>query len=87
MKLERSVELNELTEYRFWLGICVFIVGFMSSAFIPLVAAAGLSFQWKATIVSALVFGIPEVSSLLGVATVWQDSTLPAWPSKRTRRS
>jgi hypothetical protein len=53
--------------YRFYLGIIVFIVGFTSPAFIPLVAAANLSLQWKTAIVSALAFGIPEVLSMVAV--------------------
>ena len=67
MNQDRTGEDKKLVGYRFHLGIVVFIVGFISPVFIPLVAAADLSLQWKSAIVSALAFGIPEVLSMVAV--------------------
>jgi len=67
MNKDRTEEDIKLAGYRFHLGIIIFIVGFISPAFIPLVTAADLSLHWKAAISSALAFGIPEVLSMVAV--------------------
>ena len=53
---------------RFRLGATIFIIGFCSPLFIPLVTAANLSVKWKATISGALALGIPELFSIIAIA-------------------
>jgi len=59
---------NRATGGRFKLELVILIVGFFSPLFIPLVAASGLPFQWKAIISGALAVGIPEMFSIAAIA-------------------
>ncbi len=54
--------------WRFRLGLIIFVIGFTSPLFIPLVTASKLPNQWKAIISGALALGIPEVFSIVAIA-------------------
>jgi len=53
--------------WRLRLGPTIFVIGFISPLFIPLVTASGLPTQWKAVISGALAVGIPEVFSIVAI--------------------
>ena len=55
-------------EWRFRLGVVIFVTGFASPLLIPVVTASGLSTQWKTILSGALAVGIPEVFSIAAVA-------------------
>ena len=55
-------------QWRFRLGLTIFIVGFASPLLIPLVTASKLPTNWKAIISTALAVGIPEVFSIIAIA-------------------
>ena len=55
-------------QWRFWLGVTIFIIGFASPLPIPLVTATNLPTNWKAIISTALAVGIPEVFSIIAIA-------------------
>ena len=54
--------------WRFRLGLTIFVIGFISPLFIPLVTATGLSTKWKAVISGALAVGVPEILGIAGIA-------------------
>ena len=54
--------------WRFHTGIILFVLGFLSPAFIPLVAATNLPTKWKIGISGLLSIGIPEVLAIVAVA-------------------
>jgi hypothetical protein len=54
--------------WRFPVGLAIFIIGFLSPLFIPLVTASGLSTAWKTAISGLLAAGIPEVFSIVAIA-------------------
>jgi hypothetical protein len=58
---------------RFYLGVAVFALGWLMPVFIPLVAATGLSLEWKAAISGVLLIGGPEVFSLLAIALLGRE--------------
>ena len=53
--------------WRFQTGIILFVLGFLSPAFIPLVAATNLPTKWKIGISGLLSIGIPEVLGIVAV--------------------
>jgi hypothetical protein len=56
--------------WRFRLGLTILIVGWLSPLLIPLVTASSLATRWKAIISGLLAVGIPEVFTVLAVATI-----------------
>ena len=50
------------------LGGVIFIAGFLSPLFIPVVTDSDLSAEWKALVSGILVLGLPEVFMLIAVA-------------------
>ena len=56
--------------WRFPVGLAIFIVGFISPVFIPVVIASGLSTAWKTAISELLAAGIPEVFSVVAIAII-----------------
>jgi hypothetical protein len=54
--------------WRFRLGLSLFIIGWLSPLLIPLVAASGLSTEWKTVISGLLAVGIPEIFTVVAVA-------------------
>ncbi len=56
--------------WRFRLGLIIFVIGFISPLSIPLVTASELPTQWKAVISGALAIGVPEVFSIVAIATM-----------------
>lgn len=58
---------------RFYIGAAVFIFGFLTPLFIPLVTLSNLSIAWKTGISGLLAFGIPEIFMLLAVAIMGKE--------------
>ncbi|MBW2428443.1 MAG: hypothetical protein JRF56_05745, partial [Deltaproteobacteria bacterium] len=56
--------------WRFRLGLTILIVGWLSPLLIPLVTASSLATRWKAIFSGLLAVGIPEVFTVLAVATI-----------------
>ncbi|MBI4796425.1 MAG: transporter suffix domain-containing protein [Deltaproteobacteria bacterium] len=54
--------------WRFYLGVALFLLGFLSPLGIPLVTLMDLPLTWKATLSGILLVGVPEVFCLLAVA-------------------
>lgn len=52
---------------RLFIGGAVFLIGFMGPAFVPLVAIADLSTEWKTALSGLLLLGIPELFMLIAV--------------------
>ena len=50
------------------LGGTIFICGFLSPLFIPLVTDSNLSTEWKALLSGMLILGVPEAFMLIAVA-------------------
>jgi len=55
-------------DWRFRIGVIVFVVSWCSPLLIPLVTASGLPAHWKTIISGALAFGIPEIGTILAIA-------------------
>ena len=55
-------------DWRFRIGVIVFVVSWCSPFLIPLVTASGLPAQWKTIISGALAVGIPEIGTILAIA-------------------
>ncbi len=62
-----ETELGQ-TRWRLRLGLIVFVIGFLSPLFIPLVTASELPTKWKAVISGFLAIGIPELFSIAAIA-------------------
>jgi len=60
-------------DWRFRLGLTIFMVGFASPLLIPLVTALDLTTQWKTIISGALAVGIPELFSIIAVAIMGKN--------------
>jgi hypothetical protein len=58
---------------RFRLGVVLFVAGWLCPLFIPLVAASGLTPEWKTAISGALLIGVPEILSLVSIAVLGRD--------------
>lgn len=56
------------SDWRFSLGISLFVLGFISPLGIPVVTATNLSPAWKATLAGLLMLGIPELFWLAAAA-------------------
>ncbi len=54
--------------WRFRIGVGFFVLGWICPLFIPLVAASGLSTEWKAIISGLLAVGGPELMTLVSIA-------------------
>ena len=55
-------------DWRFRIGVIVFVVSWCSPLLIPLVTASGLPAHWKTIISGALAVGIPEIGTILAIA-------------------
>ena len=56
--------------WRFRLGVSFFALGLVCPVFVPLVAASGLSTQWKTILSGILMLGIPELLWVVAVAVM-----------------
>jgi hypothetical protein len=56
--------------WRFRLGVSFFALGLVCPVFVPLVAATGLSTQWKTILSGILMLGIPELLWVVAVAVM-----------------
>jgi len=56
------------SNWRFRIGVIVFVASWCSPLLIPLVTASKLSSQWKTLLSGALAFGIPEIGTILAIA-------------------
>jgi hypothetical protein len=63
-----KITRTSLIGWRFYLGLVIFIIGFISPLSIPLVASSTLPLKWKAIISGALAIGIPEIFSIVAIA-------------------
>lgn len=59
---------NIISNKRLYLGGIVFVIGFMSPLFIPLVTNSDLSVEWKTGISGFLAFGIPEIFIVIAIS-------------------
>lgn len=57
-------------DWRFRLGVALFVVGLLSPVLVPLVTASGLSMEWKTTLSGLLMLGIPELLWLVAAAVM-----------------
>ena len=55
---------------RLFVGVAIFVAGFLSPLLVPLVASSDLDAAWKATLSGALLVGVPEVGMLIAVAVL-----------------
>ncbi len=63
---------NGRADWRFRIGVLVFVTGQASTALIPVVATSSLPAEWKALLSGLLVFGISEVMTLVAIAIMGQ---------------
>ena len=56
--------------WRFRLGVSFFALGLVCPVFVPLVAATGLSTEWKAILSGLLMLGVPELLWVVAVAVM-----------------
>ena len=56
--------------WRFRLGVSFFALGLVCPVFVPLVAASGLSTEWKTILSGILMLGIPELLWVVAVAVM-----------------
>lgn len=54
--------------WHFRVGLAFFVLGWVLPLMIPFVTASGLSTEWKTSISGLLLFGGPEVCSLVAIA-------------------
>ncbi len=54
--------------WRFRIGVIVFVASWCSPLLIPLVATSDLSARWKTLLSGALAVGIPEIGTILAIA-------------------
>lgn len=59
---------KNISNGRLFLGGAIFIIGFMSPLFIPLVTNSELSIEWKTGISGFLAFGIPEIFMVIAIS-------------------
>ena len=59
--------------WRFRIGLGIFVLGWICPLFIPLVAASNLPIEWKTMLSGLLLFGGPEVFSLVSIAVLGKD--------------
>jgi len=64
---------SSIGSFRYRLGITLFVVGWSSPLFIPLVTMLDRSPEWKATVSGALLVGIPELFSLVSIAVLGKE--------------
>ncbi|MGB5620690.1 MAG: transporter suffix domain-containing protein [Desulfobacterales bacterium] len=55
-------------DWRFRIGVIVFVVSWCSPLLIPLVTASDLPTRWKTIVSGALAVGIPEIGTILAIA-------------------
>lgn len=56
--------------WRFKISIALFVVGFLSPLFVPLVIASNLPVEWKTALSGLLLLGIPELFWLTAAAVM-----------------
>jgi hypothetical protein len=59
--------------WRFRLGVSLFALGLVCPVFVPLVAATGLSAQWKTILSGILMLGVPELLWVVAVAVMGKE--------------
>ncbi len=73
MPRARSVSDSGPPTARLYVGGAVFVFGWLTPLFVPLVASSDLSTEWKTLLSGLLLLGIPEVFSLIAVAILGKD--------------
>jgi hypothetical protein len=70
--MTHSANTTELAHpgWRFRLGVAFFALGLVCPVFVPLVAASGLSTEWKTILSGALMLGVPELLWVVAVAVM-----------------
>ena len=53
---------------RFWLGLTILIVGWLSPLLIPFITRTSLATEWKTIISGLLAVGLPEVFTVAAIA-------------------
>jgi hypothetical protein len=66
-------EAQYQSSWRFKVGLALFVLGWLCPLFIPLVTMSALSAEAKTLLSGALLFGVPEVFSLLSIALLGRD--------------
>ena len=61
------VQTGSPSKTRLFFGGVIFISGFLSPLFIPIVTGSNLSTEWKAILSGVLVLGVPEVFMLIAI--------------------
>lgn len=61
------------SQWRFRLGVLLFLLGLICPLFIPLVTATGLPAGWKALISGLLSLGVPELLWLIATAIMGKE--------------
>ena len=64
---------QQKSNWRFPVGVTIFVVGFFAPAAIPLVTASSLPVGWKTLISGALAVGVPEVMTLAAAAVMGKE--------------
>ena len=73
MSGEKATESIRKVGSRFVIGSSVFVVGHLAPLAIPLVMASSLSTSWKTGLTGLMVFGIPEVATLIAVVVLGKE--------------
>jgi hypothetical protein len=70
--MTHDASTTELSQpgWRFRLGVSFFALGLVCPVFVPLVAATGLSTEWKTILSGILMLGIPELLWVVAVAVM-----------------
>lgn len=58
---------------RLYVGGAVFMFGWLTPLFVPLVAGSSLSTEWKTVLSGLLLLGIPELFTLIAVAILGKE--------------
>ncbi len=70
MVKQQVKEQPDLPRSRLFLGAGTFIIGHLAFLAIPLVSASSLSDGWKTALSGLMLFGVPELSTLLAVVVL-----------------
>lgn len=67
MTRNQEIEQNNLSGWRFRLGVFFFVLGWVCPLFIPLVTNSNLGTEMKTLISGVLLIGVPEVFSVISI--------------------
>ena len=80
MAKEKTTSQEITPGWRFYSGIMLFVLGFLSPLFIPLVTATALPAGWKTAISGLLMLGIPELLWVAAAAIMGKAGFNHAYP-------